>query len=91
MLQRVATLPVTLRGTLEAKRGVIAKAPKPKQERRVDLPVIGLRTVRLAAEAGLAGIAVEAGATLLLSPRGVVEAADAAGLFVFGIAKDAGI
>lgn len=91
MLQRVASLAVTLRGTPEAKRGVVAKAPKPKQERRVDLPVVGLRTVRLAAEAGLAGIAVEAGATLLLSPRSVVEAADAAGLFVIGVAKDSSI
>ena len=65
--------------------GVLVKAEKPGQERRVDRPTIGPRTVTLAAEAGLRGIAAVAGATLVLDREEVVRAANAAGLFVVGI------
>jgi DUF1009 family protein len=65
--------------------GVLVKLPKPGQDRRIDLPAIGARTVTGAAEAGLRGIAVAAGATLLIDPAAVRETADAAGLFVVGI------
>ena len=66
MLRRVAELPATLRGAREARCGVLVKRPKPQQERRIDLPTIGLETVRRIADAGLAGIAVEAGAALVM-------------------------
>jgi DUF1009 family protein len=65
--------------------GVLVKASKPGQERRADLPTIGVRTVRGALAAGLRGIAVEAGGSLVLDPQGVAAAADAAGLFVIGV------
>ena len=86
MLKRVAGLPEPLRGTAARRRGVMVKAAKPAQDRRVDLPVVGRRTVELAAAAGLSGIAVEARATLVLDQRAVTEAADLAGIFVFGFA-----
>jgi DUF1009 family protein len=82
MLERLANLPRNLRGTAEKRRGVLVKAPKPQQERRVDLPVIGVRTIELAAAAGLAGVAVEAGSALLMRKAKLVEAADRLGLFV---------
>jgi DUF1009 family protein len=66
--------------------GVLVKVKKPGQEGRADLPTIGPRTVAAAARAGLRGIAVEAGATLVLDLRGIAAAADRAGLFVIGIA-----
>ena len=66
-----------------AKRcGVLVKLKKPHQERRVDLPTIGLQTVAVAAEAGLSGIACEAHQTLVVDAAGVGAAADGAGLFV---------
>lgn len=65
--------------------GVLVKMEKPGQERRVDRPTIGRQTVALAAEAGLRGIAVEAGATIVLDRDEVVRVADAAGLFVVGV------
>lgn len=65
--------------------GVLVKVQKPGQEARIDRPTVGPQTVRLAAEAGLQGIAAEAGATLLLDRDEVVRAADAAGLFVVGV------
>lgn len=84
MLQRVAELPLTVRGDAGRRRGVLVKRPKPIQERRVDLPVIGVRTIEAAAQAGLAGVAIEAGGALMARRDDLVAAADAAGLFVFG-------
>ncbi len=65
--------------------GVIVKVKKPDQERRADLPTIGPQTVRLAAEAGLSGIAVEADATIVIDRGELTAAADHSGLFVIGI------
>jgi DUF1009 family protein len=84
MLQRVAQLPVELRGTPQARCGVLVKRPKPQQERRIDLPTIGVETVRRIAEAGLAGIAVEAGAALVMEREALAAEAARAGVFVYG-------
>jgi hypothetical protein len=88
MLERVAALPAALRGSPAHRKGALAKAAKPHQERRVDLPVIGVRTVELVAEAGLSGIAVEGGAALIMGRARVVEAADRYGIFVYGFAPE---
>jgi DUF1009 family protein len=85
MLERCAGLPEALRGTLKSPRGVLAKRPKPIQEQRVDLPAIGVATVLAAARAGLAGLAGEAGKVLVLDHAAVAKAADACGLFVYGL------
>ncbi len=69
----------------EGNGGVLVKLKKPQQERRVDLPTIGSDTVRCAAEAGLNGIAVEAGQSLILDCPEVVAEANRLGLFVVGI------
>ena len=64
-------------------RGVLFKGPKPGQDRRLDLPAIGPDTLRGAAAAGLAGVAVEAGGVMILGRAATVAAADAAGLFLW--------
>ena len=64
-------------------RGVLWKAPKPGQDWRVDLPTLGVETVRRAAAAGLAGIAWQAGGVILLDRAAMVAAAQAAGLFLW--------
>jgi DUF1009 family protein len=69
----------------EGPGGVLVKIKKPRQERRVDLPTVGVRTVTGAAQAGLRGIAVEAGGTLIVDRPAVVAAADDAGLFLLGL------
>jgi UDP-2,3-diacylglucosamine hydrolase len=86
MIARVGQLPQTIRGTPEKRRGVLVKAPKPIQDRRTDLPVIGTQTVRNAADVGLAGIAVEAGGALILGKQAVIAEADRLGLFLMGVA-----
>lgn len=84
MLRRVGELPAAVRGAPDARRGVLVKRPKQIQERRIDLPTIGVRTVEGAAAAGLAGIAVEAGAALAVRRNEIIAAADRLGLFVCG-------
>ncbi len=69
---------------LEQNGGVLIKAKKPQQEKRVDLPTIGVATVERIAECGFAGIAVEAGASLIVSRREVARRADALGVFIVG-------
>lgn len=64
-------------------RGVFYKAPKPDQDRRIDLPAIGPQTVARAAAAGLAGIVWQAGGVLLLDRAATQAAAEAAGLFLW--------
>jgi DUF1009 family protein len=68
---------------LPGRGGILFKAPKPGQERRVDLPVIGVGTVAGAARAGLAGIVIEAGGVMVMDLPAVVAACDAAGLFLW--------
>jgi DUF1009 family protein len=85
MLARVAELPQALRGRAGAPLGVLAKAPKPIQETRVDLPTIGLATVQGVARAGLAGIVGEAGRLLVLDREAVAALADELGIFIMGV------
>ncbi len=89
MLARVADLPEALRGRPDAPMGVLAKAPKPTQETRVDLPTIGPATVSAVARAGLAGIVGEAGRLLVLDREAVVALADELGIFILGVEPDA--
>ncbi len=87
MLRRVASLPQDIRGSTAVRRGVLVKRPKPQQERRIDLPTIGVATVQGAAEAGLAGIAVAAGGTLVLDAEDAIRLADELGLFIYGFSE----
>lgn len=62
--------------------GVFCKAPKPGQDRRIDLPALGPDSVTRAHAAGLRGIAFEAGGVLLIDREEMITRADALGLFV---------
>ena len=69
----------------EGQAGVLVKLKKVGQDRRVDLPVIGPDTIAAVRAAGLAGIAIEAGGTLVVRRAEVIAAANAAGQFVYGL------
>jgi DUF1009 family protein len=69
----------------EGPGGVLVKIAKPGQERRADLPTVGVLTVRQARSAGLRGIAVEAGNTLVVQRQEMMTEAEAAGLFIVGV------
>ena len=84
MLDRCASLP----GAPERGRnGVLVKRPKPGQELRVDLPVIGPETVRRAHAANLRGIAVEAGLALVMNRDEAVALSNEYGLFLYGFSE----
>jgi UDP-2,3-diacylglucosamine hydrolase len=85
LLARVARLRIDGRIRSKAGRGVLVKAPKRGQDLRFDLPAVGPNTVEGAAKAGLAGIAIAAGNTLVAESQAMIEAADRAGLFITGL------
>ncbi|MBT8458364.1 MAG: UDP-2,3-diacylglucosamine diphosphatase LpxI [Boseongicola sp.] len=61
--------------------GIFFKAKKPQQDARIDLPVIGVETVRNVAAAGLDGIVIQAGGVMVLDLDEVVQAVNDADLF----------
>jgi UDP-2,3-diacylglucosamine hydrolase len=85
MLTRVAQLRQS--GQIEgvSDRGVLVKAAKRGQDRRLDLPSIGPQTIDGAKRAGLAGIAVTAGSTVVAEPARIGSIADREKLFVIGV------
>lgn len=68
---------------VDARGAILFKAPKPNQDRRADLPVIGPATAKRAADADLAGIVIEAGGVMVLQRDEVVRTLNAAGLFLW--------
>lgn len=76
----LAALPT---GVAAGRSGLLFKAPKPGQDRRADLPVIGPETARGAAAAGLGGIVIEAGGVMVLDLPQVIAILDAQGMFLW--------
>ena len=69
--------PVDLRGA------ILFKAPKPNQDRRADLPVIGPTTAEQAVRVGLAGIVIEAGGVMVLEQDRTIATLQNAGVFLW--------
>ena len=69
------------------KGGLLVKAPKRQQERRVDLPAIGPRTCLNAARAGLSSICVAAGEVIIVDRPATIAAADRHGIALFGFSS----
>jgi DUF1009 family protein len=88
LLLRIADLRRQHRVTTPAGVGVLVKAPKPGQDRRFDLPSIGPRTIENVARAGLAGIAVTAGSTIIADAAQAIAAADREKVFLVGVRED---
>ena len=79
MLGFVAQIPAALRPV----KGLVYKAPKPTQDRRVDLPALGVQTIRNAAAAGLGGLCWRAGGVSCLDLPACQAEAEALGLFLW--------
>lgn len=78
-------------GKLARNGAIVVKVSKPHQDMRFDVPVIGTETIRVAAEAGVAVIAVKAGETLLLERDAVINAANAGGITLVGVAENSAV
>lgn len=72
----------TLTQRPDAGGGILFKAPKPDQDRRVDLPTIGPDTVTAAVAAGLSGIVIERGGVIVLDRERVIAECNRLGLFL---------
>ena len=70
---------------------VVVKAASPSQDRRFDLPVIGLETLAVLASSGVTCLAVEAHSTLLLDRDALLANANASGLCLIGVEPPAGL
>jgi DUF1009 family protein len=79
MLDRANTL------KKKGKPPVMVKVKKPGQDTRTDLPAIGIHTIELLKKYGIKGIAVEAGAILLIERDAVIKMADEQGIFIIGM------
>lgn len=69
---------------------VVAKAARPHQDERFDLPAVGAQTVQTMVAAGAAVLAVEAGRTLLLDREACLALADQHGIALVGVAAEGG-
>lgn len=83
MIARVGELRAAGRVKWQGRAGVFAKRAKPKQDLRVDMPVIGPQTVERVAAAGLAGIVIEAGKVMIAERGKAAATADRTGTFIF--------
>ncbi len=72
----------------KGRHGVLIKVPKPKQDRRIDLPTIGPKTIELAVAARLSGIGVAAGETVIASKSDTLVLAEKNKIFVRGVALE---
>ena len=84
VIARAGALRASGRWRSPAPSGVLVKAAKPQQDMRLDVPTIGVDTVRAAAAAGLAGIAIEVGRVLTLEMAEMQALADRHRLFLWG-------
>lgn len=83
MLRAVGAIPAALRPDPARGRGLLYKAAKPGQDRRIDLPTLGPDTIRLVAAAGLGGVSWDAGSVICLDPATMTALASEQGLFLW--------
>lgn len=84
MLLRVASLRKSGRLNATPKISVLAKMLKPEQDMRADLPSIGPKTITMVSKAGLKGIVIEAGKSLILDFDATVQKAEKLNIFIYG-------
>lgn len=65
--------------------GVLVKLCKPQQDEDLDLPTIGPKTIENAAKAGVSGIVMHAGKSLMVDEEHVVQLANDHKIFVIGV------
>ncbi len=73
----------------ERAKGLLYKGIKRGQDRRIDVPTIGVETIKRAAKAGLGGVVIESNASYIVDYRGTLECADKLGLFLW-VREDSG-
>jgi UDP-2,3-diacylglucosamine hydrolase len=85
LLKRMKEMRETKRVRWPSPAGLLVKALKPNQDKRLDMPAIGLNTLQEIHAAGLKGLAVQAGGTLVLEGQSMIDYANDKGLFIVGV------
>ena len=67
---------------------ILVKTCKPQQDMDLDLPTIGVQTVKQCANKNMAGIVGHAGKTLFVDRDEAVELADQSNIFIYGASID---
>lgn len=67
------------------RRLVVVKVSKPHQDMRFDVPVVGLKTIRVMSQANARVLAVDAGKTLLFERERMIKEANQAGIAIVGM------
>lgn len=85
MLKRVANLPKHLIGNEAQKKGILLKIPKTAQDLRIDLPTIGIETIKNAIKANLCGIAFVKNKAIIAQEEELIQIANENKMFLFGL------
>jgi hypothetical protein len=75
-------------GKLSGKGAVVIKVSKPHQDMRLDVPVIGLDTLKSMVEVGARVIAVEAQRSMIVNREQLIKEAEESGISVVGISHE---
>jgi DUF1009 family protein len=78
MLRRAA-------GLVNGRRLTLVKVARRREHLLFDVPVVGLSTIPVMRETGTSAVAVEAGRTLMLDREQMIEAANQAGIAIWGV------
>jgi DUF1009 family protein len=66
----------------------VVKVSRPEQDRRFDLPVVGLRTLEIAGQCNVSALAVDPGLTLIVEKQRFLKRADDMGIAIVGHSED---
>jgi DUF1009 family protein len=69
----------------QGSKAVLVKMKKHNQNTKIDLPALGVETIKNLVKSGFAGVAVQAGSCLIINQKEVIKLADELGLFVVGV------
>ena len=69
-------------------KGVFIKSPKLNQDNRIDVPTVGVETIRTIAEAGLSGLAIKADCVQMIDKNACIDTANHLGIFITSVSSD---
>jgi len=69
-------------------KGVFIKSPKLNQDNRIDVPTVGVETIRTIAEAGLSGLAIKADCVQMINKSACIDTANQLGIFITSVSSD---
>ena len=72
-------------GKIAKKGGVVVKVAKPSQDKRFDIPAVGLRTLKNMKKYKLSVLALEANETIIVDQAKTIEYADKHGIVIMAV------